>query len=291
MAHRQLLGAVAGVSGALLSTRRLLEQDSAGIPLSHVIVVGLFVSTWCAASSLMCAHQPHHTRPPRRQRSLQAALLLFRALICALIVAKLGLSAVLGSNPPELLLMAALQASCCVSAWGACALLPPDAWHGSVATRANGIVPLCVSVSLPDEEECTSRRRGSRTQALPRGWRIDPSNGFFEHKRSGRRQRDPPRATQRGSPLAALPPCNEEHVTSDLLEEGATDLSGSSSSGYASTPSSAGEADLERERCAGRPRSPWAYRRLCVGEDSEGMPNTDVEDNSGSTGASAHFIQ
>ena len=220
--RQNALGLGFGLVGAALSTYVLLLLDASAQRNRAVTGGAGFLSAWCA---LACVRELVSSRAPlslqpRRVRARAALSLLLRALLCGLSVAMLGWSAAARSGhlpTAELLLMAAMQGSATACAWGACAMQrdarprsPPPHDHADEDEDERD-----------DDEEGTgshystppsSHRRKKRSSAtLPRGWRYHVREGLFEHKRSGRLQREPPSTGVTGSPLHAdLPPCDEE---------------------------------------------------------------------------------
>ena len=191
---RHALAASFGLAGAVLSVHDLwIAPHARSWPLEHYALAG------CAALSLWCLAAAVHSLwsggvVPRRSRNAATALMLLRALLCGGAVAWCGWSAALGR--PHLGLMGAMQASASVAAWGACV---------TRAFEARGKSP------TPDGDSAATPPRRAGSHTLPRGWRYHKSTGMFEHKRSGRLQRQPPATCETGSPLHAdLPPCDEE---------------------------------------------------------------------------------
>lgn len=192
---------------------------------------------WCGLLACWCGVAAAHSLwsggvVPRRSRNAATILLLVRALLCGVAVAWCGWSLAVGR--PHVGLMAAMQASACVAAWGACATRLFEA-RGKSSPDADG-----------SPGGGGGRVRGG-SHTLPRGWRFHHSTGLFEHKRSGRLQREPPATCETGSPLHAdLPPCDEEEAL--LVEEDVRRLGRSRtwSSGTVLGRQSSGEAEEHR---------------------------------------------
>lgn len=226
---RHALGFFFGLVGISLAMYVLLFAVASQRKQIIVCAAGL-LSTWCALVSLRdltSGRAVVSSLSPRHLRARAATLLLTRALLCGLSVAMLGCTAAARSSgelpTADLLLMAAMQASATVGAWGACAMQheerpkspPPhdDEEQGGEEEEdedeRGSTGGHCGSYASPPSSQRRKSRRGSAT--LPRGWRYHAREGLFEHKRSGRVQREPPSTGVTGSPLHAdLPPCDEE---------------------------------------------------------------------------------
>jgi hypothetical protein len=207
-----------GALGLLLSLAALYAAPSCsdGSPILCIerapLVVSAAISCWSGATALRWTRCGLPLRPRgASQWDRTTALLLARSAASGAIVALLGWRALLG-QASHLAIVAAMQANSTVGAWLACELQ-----RGPGRTRS----PAPAATPASGEREgggasgalVTPRRGLSLT--LPRGWRYHRSTGLFEHKRTGRMQREPPGET--GSPLCNLPPCDEERM---LLEDG-----------------------------------------------------------------------
>jgi len=146
---------------------------------------------------------------------LPTALLLMRSAFSALVVTLLGWRALLG-QASYVAILTAMQANSTVGAWLACEM------H-RCGSRPRSPSPTVASINDDDTSTPASLGSGSQprrtSNTLPRGWRYHKSTGLFEHKRTGRMQRQLPGET--GSPLCNLPPCDEERA---LLLETASDV-------------------------------------------------------------------
>ena len=164
------------------------------------------LSCWCGIASLRAGwfSSPPRPRVARRDAlcDLPTALLLLRSLLCGIVVALLSWAAVRGH--PHWLLMGAMQANSSIGAWLAYQLQRAD----DPRARSPPAVAQARGGAL-----ATPGRGCSRT--LPRGWRYHKSSGLFEHKRTGRVQYEPPVTGDIGSPLASLPPCDEDRTYED----------------------------------------------------------------------------
>ena len=231
------LALAAGVAGVIVSSISAFGEASASASCSsqlfclEYVAVGtaFLLSCWCVAAAANQVCGQSGVLPPRRRRALAATLLLARALLCGLSVALLGWSAAAHGDlsVSDLVLMATMQANASIGAWGACKM-QRDARAKSPTPHDDDDDDDDVACSSPPASCRRKNKRGSVT--LPRGWRFHAREGLFEHKRSGRLQREPPSTGETGSPLHAdLPCCDEEGGL--LLEKEVFDSCSGSDSG------------------------------------------------------------
>ena len=218
-----------GAGGLALSLSALRGPDACASALCVeriTLAAAGIISSWCVCAALheLCnaggdAAGQQDQKPqqlqqiPPPQHSCFAALVLIRALACGVVVALLGWSSA-STGRPHILLMTMMQCSATVGAWSA--FVSQREPHG----------PRSKSPQPEEEDEEAGRGGGGggvnaaaakyatppkcrKSMTLPRGWRYHARDGVFEHKRSGRVQREPP--LEAGSPLCAdLPPIADE---------------------------------------------------------------------------------
>jgi len=248
------VAALIGAISLALALNALL-RSSCGASWS-VECISLSASALIAAWCLVAAMRWSGRSPPPpgctpSQWNISATLQLLRASLSGAAVAALGWSALVGER--HLALMIAMQANTTIGAWLVCELQRRSDSRKS---------------TTPTPEVSITGPRASRnlSQTLPRGWRYHKSSGLFEHKRTGRTQRDPPGTGESGSPLCNnLPPCDEENTLLD--EEWASDLSLSDSDGAkrwrSRTWNDSGKRDRHKDRGG---MSLWELRALMGGE-------------------------
>jgi len=244
------VAALLGTASAALAVVALVRCSCAWPSVWSVECLSLpssaVISAWCAAAAVRWGW----FRPPLLSGrgapwNISAIMQLLRSSLSGGAVAMLGWRALVGERDMVLMaLMIAMQLNTTVGAWLVCELQ-----RGDRRSRSPSPTPDVIAETLP-------RRTGSHT--LPRGWRYHKSSGLFEHKRTGRTQRDPPGTAENGVPLCNLPPCDEEHALLDSGSEATTD--GESAKRWRSRTWNDGGGSVRKERERSGGMSLWELR-------------------------------
>lgn len=227
---RHVLATVFGAGGLLtagLALRDAAACDEVPFCVEHTVLAASgLLSCWCFGAAMLALNSRHRAaQRPRRARGIASALLLLRALLCGLIVAFLGWLAAHGTR--YFLLMAIMQASATVGAWGACATqFDVNVVRAKSPPPSTAVDPESGGACATDVDPAAAAAHppsvsSKRSLTLPRGWRYHKSSGMFEHKRSGRMQWEPPSTAETGSPLHAdLEAVGEERGAWDSPDRG-----------------------------------------------------------------------